>query len=139
LPDKILVKIHPGLFEEPKPGDIKVFQIVPMPYNLQRVQVMESHAHLNLVAHSYPANSTFDIVLNLLKFIGVVLRTDLPTVYVPLFNLDLNSTFEQRKATTGRNGSVRRKTWPEDLATKRISSATKVLNNKRQAVSQSDY
>jgi len=49
---------------------------------------------------------------------------DLSTVYVPLFNLDLNLTFEKRKtATTGR-GPARRRTWPEGLTNTGISNVT---------------
>jgi hypothetical protein len=62
LPNRKLVKIHPGLFEQPKPGDIKVFQIIPVPYHLQRVQIMKGHTQFYLVAHIYPANSICDTV-----------------------------------------------------------------------------
>ena len=49
---------------------------------------------------------------------------DWPTVYVSLFNLNLNQTFEQRKTTTAGIGPVRRRRWPQGLADRGSSNVT---------------
>jgi hypothetical protein len=63
-------------------------------------------------AGSRPEAPFFNIPL---KFIGMVFRTDLPGVYVSLFNWDLNSSFEKGKQQQAgmdpSGGKHGRRTW----------------------------
>jgi len=48
---EILVEVDPRLLEEPEPGDIKILQIITMPYDLQWIQIIKWHPQLYLETH----------------------------------------------------------------------------------------
>jgi hypothetical protein len=63
MPDQILVEIDAGLFEAPEPGNIELLEIVPVPNDLKRVQVMKRHAQPDIAAdtHAQHLPSTWKI------------------------------------------------------------------------------
>jgi hypothetical protein len=43
------VQINAAMVENGKPGAIEIFEVIPVPYNLQGVEIVKRHGHLDLM------------------------------------------------------------------------------------------